>query len=201
MKLATVFGTALLLGLASQAAQAQVPGMPFYPTPTGAGVLVSADYAHPGTSQSILALRGGLGFASLGFTAVVGSYKLTGFSAQTLYGGSAAMKLFGGGALPISLAAQAGVGQLKVTTPLGSSTGTYIPLGAAARLNLPLFPLKPFAVGYYNVSSDFEKELRFSLGADWNFPMGLGVHAAYDVGKDNNYWGVGAHFNFRLPSM
>jgi hypothetical protein len=201
MKLTKVFAATLLLGLASQAARAQVPGMPFYPTPTGTGILVSADYAHPGSSQNIYAVRGGLGFASLGFTAVVGSYKLSGVSAQTLYGASAAMKLFGGGTLPISLAAQAGVGQLKVTTPLGSSTGTYIPVGAAARVNLPLFPLKPFAVGYYNVSSDFEKEFRFTLGADWNFPMGLGVHAAYDVGKDNNAWGVGAHFNFRLPSM
>ena len=179
MKLTKVFAAALLLGLAGQAARAQVPGMPFYPTPTGTGVMVSADYAHPGSSQNIYAVRGGLGLASLGFTAVVGSYKVSGLSAQTLYGGSAAMKLFGGGALPISLAAQAGVGQLKISALGTSSTTTYVPVGAAARLNLPLFPLKPFAVGYYTFgSSGVENEVRFTLGADWNFPMGLGVHAA-----------------------
>ena len=40
-----------------------------------------------------------------------------------------------------------------------------------------------------------------TLGADFNVLMGLGVHAAYDMGKNNNTWGVGAHLNFRLPSM
>ncbi len=203
MKLSKIFAAALLLGMVGQAARAQIPGLPFYPTPTGLGVMVSADYADPGNSTSLYAVRGGLGFANFGVTAVAGGYKVTGFNAKAMYGASAAMKVFGGGVLPLSLALQAGVGQVKVPTgTTTTATTTYVPLGAAARLNLPLFPLKPFAVGYYTLgSSDVEKEVRVSVGADFNVLMGLGVHAAYDMGKHVNTWGVGAHFNFRLPTM
>lgn len=198
MKLTKIFAAALLLGMVGQAARAQIPGLPFYPTPTGLGVMVSADYADPGNSTALYAVRGGIGFANLGVTAVLGSYKISGLSAEAMYGATAAMKLFGGGMLPISIAAQAGVGQVKI---LGSTT-TYVPVGAAARLNVPLFPLKPFAVGYYTLgSSGVENEVRVTVGADFNVLMGLGVHAAYDMGKDVNTWGVGAHLNFRLPSM
>ncbi len=202
MKRTKILAAAVLLGLVGQAARAQIPGLPFYPTPTGLGVMVSADFADPGNSTSLYAVRGGIGFGPFGATAVVGSYKISGFSAQTMYGATAAMKLFGGGVLPVSIAAQAGVGQVKITSTLGTSTTTFVPVGAAARLTVPLFPLKPFAVGYYTLgSSGVKNEVRVALGADFNVLMGLGVHAAYDMGKDANTWGVGAHLNFRLPSM
>jgi hypothetical protein len=203
MKLSKVFVAAMVLALAGQAARAQVPGLPFYPTPTGTGVMVSADYAHPASSQSIYAVRGGIGFGPFGVTAVVGGYRFGGgLSTQTLFGGSAAMKLFGGGVVPISIAAQAGVGQVKISSPVGSATTTTLPVGAAIRANLPLFPLKPFAVGYYVLgNSNVTKEARVTIGADFNVLLGLGVHAAYDAGKNFNTWGVGAHLNFRLPTM
>jgi len=200
MKLTTIFAAALLLGMTGQAARAQIPGLPFYPTPTGLGVMVSADYADPGHSTSLYALRAGLGFSRFGVTAVAGGYKVSSLSAKAMYGATAAMKLFGGGVLPVSIAAQAGVGQVK--DPLSNTTTTFVPVGAAARLNVPLFPLKPFAVGYYTLgSSGVKNEVRVTVGADFNVLMGLGVHAAYDMGKDDNSWGVGAHLNFRLPSM
>lgn len=202
MKLTKVFAAAMLLGLVGQAARAQVLGMPFYPTPTGTGVMVAADYAQPASGKSMYALRGGVGVSSFGVSALVGGYKVSGFSAQTIYGASAAMKLFGGGVVPVSIAAQAGVGRVKTEDILGSTTTTYIPVGAAARLNLPLFPLKPFAVGYYEFgSSGVNQEVRVTIGADFNLMLGLGVHAAYDTGKAGDTWGVGAHFNFRLPTM
>jgi hypothetical protein len=201
MKVSRVLAAAAVLVLGSQVARAQLPAMPFYPTPTGTGVMVAADYVHPGSSQTLYAVRGGIGLGPLGFTAALGSYKITGFSSQTEYGATAAMKLFGGGLLPLSISAQAGVGQLKV----GSSTTTYIPVGAALRANVPLFPLKPFAVGYYTLgSSDVLNEFRATIGADFNVLLGLGVHAAYDFGTGTNTqsgWGIGAHFNFRLPVM
>jgi hypothetical protein len=202
MKLSRVFAAAVLLAVAGQAARAQVSGLPFYPTPTGLGVMVAADYAHPGSSKSIYAARGGIGFGPFGVTAVVGGYKFGGgLSTQTLYGGSAAMKLFGGGLLPVSIAAQAGVGQVKKTTLAGDTTITTMPVGAAIRANLPLFPLKPFAVGYYVLGKSSVREARVTIGADFNVLLGLGVHAAYDAGKNFNTWGVGAHLNFRLPTM
>ena len=189
MRLSKIFAAALLMGMVGQAARAQIPGLPFYPTPTGLGVMVSADYADPGNSTSLYAVRGGIGFGPFGATAVVGAYKVSSFSAKTMYGGTAAMKLFGGGMLPVSLAAQVGVGQVKY--PVSGTTTTYVPVGVAARLTVPLFPLKPFAVGYYTLgSSDVQNEVRVTLGADFNVLMGLGVHAAYDMGKDVNTWGV-----------
>lgn len=207
MKVSKVFAAAALLLLGTQVARAQVPGLPFYPTPTGMGVLASAEYAHPGSSQTMLAVRGGAGFGPFGATAVVGQYKISGTNAQTqtVYGASVAMKLFGGGLLPVSIAAQAGLGQVKTTALLGgSTTATAMPVGAAVRANVPLFPLKPFAVGYYMLGTHVTKEFRASIGADFNLLLGLGVHAAYDIGTasgSDKTWGIGAHFNFRLPVM
>jgi len=204
MKASKLLAAVAVLSLAASAARAQIPGLPFYPTPTGMGVLVSADYAHPGSSQAEYALRGGIGFGPFGVTAVVGSYKLTGYSGQTLYGATAAMKLFGGGLLPVSISAQGGVGQVKNLILPGTTT-TYAPVGVAVRANVPLFPLKPFAVGYYTLgSSEVTKEFRATIGADFNLLFGLGVHAAYDFGTGSNSgngWGIGAHFNFRMPVM
>jgi hypothetical protein len=166
------------------------------------GVMAAADYAHPGTSQTLYAVRGGIGFGPFGVTAAVGQYKVSGFTGKMTYGATVAMKLFGGGLVPVSITAQAGVSQLK--TILGSTT-TYAPVGVAVRANLPLFPLKPFAVGYYTLgSSGVLKEFRATLGADFNFLLGLGVHAGYDFGTGTNTqngWGIGAHFNFRMPVM
>jgi hypothetical protein len=200
MTLSKVFAAAVVLAFAAQTAQAQLPGLPFYPTPTGMGVMAAADYAHPGTSQTLYAVRGGIGFGPFGVSAAVGQYKYSGSDAKVTYGATAAMKLFGGGLVPVSIAAQAGVSQLK---NLLSGTTTYAPVGVAVRANVPLFPLKPFAVGYYTLgSSNVLKEFRATIGADFNILLGLGVHAAYDFGTGTNTqngWGVGAHFNFRMP--
>ncbi len=205
MKVTRILATVLVLALAATAARAQLPGLPFYPTPTGMGVMAAADYAHPGSSQSLMAVRGGVGFGPFGVTAAVGQYKYTGFNANITYGATVAMKLFGGGLMPVSISAQAGASQVKTPSLpiIGSSTTTYVPVGVAVRANLPLFPLKPFAVGYYTLgNSDVLKEFRATIGADFNVLMGLGVHAAYDMGTGTgtqNGWGIGAHFNFRLP--
>ena len=202
MKVTKVFAAAVvLLALAGQAARAQVPGLPFYPTPTGMGVLAAAEYAHGANSRTMLAARAGIGFGPFGVTAVAGQYKGgTGLSTQVAYGGSVAMKVFGGGLLPVSISVQGGVGQVKDV--LSTHTITYMPVGAAVRANLPLFPIKPFAVGYYvlgsNLGSNLKKEFRATVGADFNLLLGLGFHAAYDMGKANA-WGIGAHFNFRMP--
>lgn len=203
MKVSKLFAAAAVLLLGAQAARAQVAGLPFYPTPTGMGVMASADYADPDGAGKLVALRGGAGFGPFGATAVVGQYRVSGYSAQTVYGGSVAMKIFGGGLVPVSISAQAGVGQLKISTPYGSVTTTSMPVGAAVRASVPLFPIKPFAVGYYMMgNSGVTKEFRATIGADFNLLFGLGVHAAYDLGTGTNSgkaWAVGAHFNFRLP--
>ena len=197
MTVSKVFAAAVVLTLGAAAAKAQLPGLPFYPTPTGMGVLAAAEYAHPASSRTILAARAGVGFGPFGATAVAGQFSGTGLSSKVGYGASVAMKVFGGGLLPVSISVQGGIGQVK--SLLSTTTTTYMPVGAAVRANLPLFPLKPFAVGYYVLGSNVDKkEFRVTVGADFNLLFGLGVHAAYDMGA-KNAWGIGAHFNFRMP--
>jgi len=192
MKLSKVVAAAAVLTLVAHVARAQVAGLPFYPTPTGLGVMASADYADPQGTGTVMALRGGAGFGPFGATAVVG--RLSNGSTENAFGATAAMKVFGGGLVPVSLSAQAGAGRWKV----GTTTVTYLPVGVAARLSLPLFPLKAFAVGYYTLGSNVHEEVRVTVGADFNLLFGLGAHAGYDYGDSYKAWAVGAHFNFRL---
>ena len=193
MKLSKVIAVAAVLTLVAHVARAQVAGLPFYPTPTGLGVMASADYADPQDAGTVMVLRGGAGFGPFGATVVGGRFKDPDYN---VYGATAAMRVFGGGLVPVSLSAQAGVGRWKV----GTTTVTYMPVGVAARLSLPLFPLKPFAVGYYTLGSNIgDSEVRVTIGADFNLLFGLGMHAAYDYGDSGKAWAVGAHFNFRLP--
>jgi hypothetical protein len=195
MKVTKLFAVAAVLLLGAQAARAQIVGLPFYPTPTGLGVMVSADYANPDGPGTVVALRGGAGFGPLGATAVVGQFRMSGGNENT-FGATAAMKVFGGGLVPVTISAQAGFGTMK----MGTTTVTTMPVGVAVRASVPLFPLKPFAVGYYMLGNDqVTKEFRATIGADFNLLLGLGAHAAYDWGKDAKSWAVGAHFNFRLP--
>ncbi len=194
MKLSKVVAAAAVLTLVAHVARAQVVGLPFYPTPTGMGVMASAEYADPEGSGTVMALRGGAGFGPFGATAVVA--RLSNGSDVNAFGGTAAMKVFGGGLVPVSLSAQVGLGTWKSAT----TTVTYTPVGVAARLSVPLFPLKPFAVGYYTLGNNSgDKEVRVTVGADFNFLLGLGAHAAYDYGNSGKGWAVGAHFNFRVP--
>lgn len=195
MRLSKVVAAAAVLMLAAQVARAQIQGLPFYPTPTGIGVMASADFANPDGDGTLTALRGGAGFGPFGATAVVG--RISNGSTENAFGATAAMKLFGGGLTPITLGAQVGVGRW---TNAADETVTYMPVGVVARASIPLFPIKPFAVGYYTLGSNFgDSEVRVTVGADMNFLFGLGVHGAYDKGNSGNSWAVGAHFNFRLP--
>ncbi len=187
-------------------AAAQVLGIPYYPTPTGTGVSVAADYGNPeGAGQSI-ALTAGLGISRLGFTATVGTNDPGGaLDREVLYGATAAMKLFGGGLNPVTIGVQAGLGRTEVLRPIaGNPTRTValtnIPVGATVRVSPPLFPLKPFAVAYYTFG-DFDEEFRVTVGANFNLILGLGVHGAYDWGDSGSTWGVGAHINLRLPGL
>jgi len=186
----SVITIAALAVAAAGAAQAQIPSVPFYPTATGTGVMASADYGNS-DGMTAVALTGGIGLGRLGFTASAG--RVSNGSEEMAFGGTAAMHLFGGGLTPISIGAQVGVATWDPGERLN-----YVMPGVSVRASLPLFPIKPWAVIYYPML-DAEEEVRVSVGANFNFLLGLGVHAAYDYGDSGNTWGVGAHFNFRLP--
>ncbi len=197
---------AVAAAVAGTDAPAQVLGIPYYPTATGTGVSVAADYGNPeGAGQSI-ALTAGLGVSRFGFTATAGTTDPGGtLDREILYGGTAGMKLFGGGLNPVTIGVQAGIGRTEVLSPIvGNPTRTVsftnIPVGATVRLSPPLFPLKPFGVAYYTLG-DGAEEFRVTVGANFNLILGLGVHGAFDWGDSGSTWGVGAHINLRMPGL
>jgi len=204
MKVTKVFAAAAVLLLSARVVSAQVAGIPFYPTATGLGVMVAAEYGSPDPGKATVGLRAGTGFGPFGISAMVAQVKS--LSTETAIGGTVAMKVFGGGLVPVSIGVQGGFATWKDHVMVGftptTRTVTYMPVGVVARASIPLFPLKPFAVGYYALGTNLgtrEKEFRANVGADFNLLLGLGFHAAYDYGSSFKTWGVGAHFNFRLP--
>jgi len=190
------------------AASAQLPGIPYGPINTGLGVNVAADYGKPTSGGgSAWGLTGGLGMSRFGVSASFGSQTAGGAGAtsQTTFAGAAGLKLFGGGLSPVTIGAQVGVGRLSAPSPL-SATTLVLP-AAWVKVSPPLFPLKPYAQVYYVTGScgsgcSVQKDTRVTIGANFNMLLGLGVHGAYDFGTASGAgkgWGVGAHFNFRMP--
>jgi hypothetical protein len=201
---------AALAAVSASQARAQLVGIPYYPVETGTGISIAADYGKPDSKSgggSAYGFTGGLGLGRLGFSASVGAVKPTGFSSSTSFGGRAGLRLFGGGLVPVSVGLQVGASSTKYTVPgFGSTTTTLILPAAFVRVSPPLFPLKPFGLVYYQAGScgsgcSINKEVRFTVGANFNLLLGLGVHAGYDTGKSGSGWGVGAHFNFRVPGL
>ena len=183
---------------ARESSAQMVIGVPVYVVPSGTGIFASADLGRAG-SNNTYALTGGLGLSRLGVEVSVGSTKLDVLGTKVAFGGMVGAQLFGGGLNPISIGVQAGYSQLSAA---GTTFKSYLG-GATVRVSPPLFPLKPFGVVYYQGSKDVggKREVRVSVGADFNLILGLGVHAAYDWGDSGHLWGVGAHLKFSLPGM
>ena len=209
----TRIGRTALAALAAlttvQVAKAQLPGIPYYPVNTGLGINVAADYGKPtgsGATGHSWGVTGGLGLSNLGLSASFGGAD-AGAGSQTTLGGALGMKLFGGGLTPVQIGAQVGVGH--VGAPAGGSAITTFEPAAWVKVSPPLFPLKPFGQVYYvtgtcGTGCSFNNETRVSIGANFNLLLGLGVHAAYDFSTKSGGakgWGVGAHMNFRVPSL
>jgi hypothetical protein len=210
----------LVLGV--RTLSAQVAGIPVYYNPRGGtGITAAANLgflsSDAGDGKAV-ALTGGIGAGPAFITATVGQINpdTAGVDTEMTYGGTVSFKVFGGGLMPVAVAAQAGVGVVK----FGDVTTTGIPVGVAVGLNLPLFPLKPWVAPRVRFArqsgggqpSQSETLIGFSAGADFNLLLGLGVHAAFDweaEKKENNVvtvpsttvFGIGAHFNFRVPMM
>jgi hypothetical protein len=206
------FGQAAVAAVALMAtakvASAQLPGiLPYSPVETGSGIYAAADYGKPSDDLgggTAYALTGGLGFSSFGFSVSAGARDPggTGIGSSTSYGARVGMKLFGGGLNPLSVGLQVGGSQTK-NIGAGGTSASYLAPGAWVKVNLPM--IKPWGQVYYLTGTDLpataEKEARFVVGVNLNLLVGFGLHAAYDWGNTGNIWGVGAHFNFRLPGV
>jgi hypothetical protein len=202
-RIGSVAVAAVLVSATARMAMAQLPGIPYSPVETGTGISVAADYGSPGSGASAYGVTGGLGVSNFGISASVGAAKAgSGLPSQTSFGGRVGMKLFGGGLNPLTIGVQAGASSVKDLSGLTTSRTTVFLPAAFVRVSPPLFPLKPWGVVYYTAgNSSVKKEVRFTVGANFNLLLGLGVHGGYDWGDSGHTWGVGAHFNFHVPGL
>ncbi len=216
---------ALPLAALATAAQAQLAGIPVYFDPKGGtGVGVAANVGFPNSDAgggTAYGVSGSFGTGPVTLSAMVGAWKASDLGwagAQTSFGGAVSYRLFGGGMLPIAIAAQAGYGVIKAPTVslTPGYTQTTIPVGVGISIDPPLFPLKPWIaprVDFVSGGGSNTSNFRVSAGANFNLLLGLGVHAAVDFGQKkvtsggvtttyNPFiWSLGAHFNLHVPMM
>ncbi len=222
-----MIAAALPLVASATAARAQLAGIPVYFNPRGlTGIGVAANLGFPNSDYMGTGAGGGTAYGVAGsigggpftLTAMVGAWKPdSATSTATTYGADVGYRIFGGGLLPVAVGLQAGYGSVKI--PNSSATWSTIPVGIGLSIDPPLFPLKPWIaprVEFQRLSggglpTTTATAFRVSAGVNFNFLLGLGLHAGVDWGKVSNKfdsttpssltWGVGAHFNFRVPMM
>lgn len=213
---------ALPLVAGATAARAQLAGIPVYFNPAGGtGIGVAANLGMPDNNYgggTAYGVEGSVGLHALSLRAMIGSWKPKGFAAAvTTYGGDVGYRVFGGGLLPVAVGVQAGYGAVKDLV-LGQTQST-IPIGVGVSFNPPLFPIKPWIAPRIEVTrvsgggatTTTATAFRVSAGVNFNLLLGLGIHAAVDWGKVSSKLnpatpstlviGVGAHFNFHIPTM
>lgn len=201
---------------------AQVRGIPVYNNgvPRGIGVYGTVgfpnDEAGGGTG---LAVTGRAGFGLFGATAMLSSYNPEGPADSELsVGATANYRLFGGPLVPLAVSLQAGVGYAKPDSgilPGDDVTQWRFPIGLGFALTIPnpALAIQPWLaprVDILRTSPDVgeattDTEFGLSGGVELNLLTGLGIHAAYDAifadGGTPGVFGVGAHYNFRVPGL
>ena len=233
MKRFVTFGTALIMGSSILAgpAVAQMKSTPVYFNPKGGtGLLVAADLGRGINDESgkntAVAFRTALGIGPVTIGGGVGIVDI-GPSTETQYMGNFALRVFGGGLLPVSISLQGGVGVLDVSD-LGTKVIT-VPIGLGIGFSIPTpgFSFDPwFAPRYTMVRNEIDifpetvtqNGFGISAGVNLNFLMGLGLHVAGDWQKNPTefitgtttpsvpetkpfVFGIGLNYTFRIPGL
>jgi hypothetical protein len=222
-----LLSAAMMLGAAATPAGAQLNSIPVYTSPKGGtGISVSVDYGKGLNEESGknrgLAARGVIGLAMLQLGAGIGTVnpEIAGERQDKFqWMATAALRLIGGGVMPLAVNIQAGYGRVEIAQ---DSTEVNIPISVGVGLSPPLpgFSLELWAAPRYSVRdlkvgdlSASQNGFGISAGVDLGFSMGLGVHAALDweyLGAESGsvldlpstkpaVFGVGVSYNFKLP--
>ena len=239
MKQFMTFGAALIVGssLLASPAVAQMNSIPVYFNPKGGtGLMVAADLGRGINPESgkntAVAFRTALGIGPVTIGGSVGLVNpdegvLVGRELESQYMGNIALRLFGGGLLPVSLSLQGGVGVLDISD-LGTKVVT-VPIGLGIGFSVPTpgFSFDPwFAPRYTMVRNDddafpetvTQNGFGISAGVNLNFLMGLGLHIAGDWQKNPTefitgtttptvletkpfVFGIGLNYTFRIPGL
>lgn len=209
-------------------AAAQVPGLPVYTQGVPRGIGVYGDVAFPdndaggGTAYSV---TGRAGFGLVGVTAIVSTYNPDGpAGGKVSVGATGNFRVFGGPLVPLSVTLQGGVGYAKPDDsflPGGASVKQWrFPVGVGFALTIPnpALAIKPWLAPRLDIvrttigdiagvpgGSDTQTRFALSGGIELNLLNGFGLHAAYDrtfgEGTDPSLFGLGAHYNFRVPGL
>jgi len=214
--------------LAALPAAAQVPGIPVYNQGVPRGIGLYGDVGFPnddaggGTAYGV---TGRAGFGFVGVTAIVSSYNPDGpADGKVSVGATGNLRLFGGPLVPLTITLQAGAGYAKPDDsllPSGSEIKQYrfpVGLGFALTIPNPVLAIRPWLAprvdivrtnieGGGGLPDLYTTDTNFGLsgGIELNLLNGFGLHAAYDRvfgdGVHPSVFGIGAHYNFRVPGL
>jgi hypothetical protein len=219
---ARVVLTALVLTVGAPPLAAQVPGIPVYNHGVPRGIGIYGDVGFPNDEAgggTAFAATGRAGFGAFGATAIVSVLDGEGAAGSDVsVGATANYRLIGGPLVPLAVALQAGVGYAKPESgflPGDEVTQWRFPVGVGFALTIPnpALAIRPWLaprVDIVRISPDggeSETETNFGLsgGIELNLLTGLGVHAAYDAifadGGTPGVFGIGLHYNFRVPGL
>ncbi|HYC31804.1 MAG TPA: hypothetical protein VEB59_05905, partial [Gemmatimonadales bacterium] len=201
---------------------AQVRGIPVYNNGVPRGIGIYGDVGLPNDEAgggTAYALTGRAGFGVLGVSAMLSSYNPDGpADSDVSVGGTASYRVFGGPLVPLAVSLQAGIGYAKPEAgllPDDDVTLLRFPVGLGFALTIPnpALAIQPWLAPRIDITRrsadgvDAETSTDFALsgGIELNLLNGLGVHAAYDAvfadGGTPGVFGVGAHYNFRVPGL
>ena len=191
-------------------ARAQVRGLPVINSGISAGLGVrgeagfaNSDYPK-GTTYGITGI---LGTGPFGVTATYASFnpEAAGDNVST-YGGTANLRVFGGGLSPFSATFQAGYGHAKI----GGQGFDHFPvgLGLAFKIPTPVLSLKPWIAPRADFQHGSETETKFgaSAGVEFSLLSGFGGVVSYDWvdqggGQKPGIWGVALQWVFKVPGL
>ncbi|HEU5041636.1 MAG TPA: hypothetical protein VFT84_12475 [Gemmatimonadales bacterium] len=215
-------GVAVAAPIAAAPAAAQVRGIPVYNNGVPRGIGIYGDVGLPNEEAgggTAYALTGKAGFGVLGVTAMLSTYNPDGPAGSDVsVGATANYRVFGGPLVPFAVSLQGGVGYAKPESgllPDDEITQWRFPVGVGLALTIPnpALAIQPWLAPRLDIvrtsadGVDAETNTEFALsgGVELNLLNGLGVHAAYDAvfadGGTPGVFGIGAHYNFRVPGL
>ncbi len=215
-------GIPVAAALAASPAASQVRGIPVYNNGVPRGIGIYGDVGFPNDAAgggTAYGVTGRAGFGLLGVTAMLSTYDPDGpADSDVSVGATANYRIFGGPLVPLAVSLQAGVGYAKPESgalPDDEVTQWRFPVGVGFQLTIPnpALAIQPWLAPRLDIVrtsrdvGDAETETEFGLsgGIELNLLSGLGVHAAYDAtfadGATRGVFGIGAHYNFRVPGL
>ena len=194
-------------------AVAQWLGEPLWNSPTGGGLVISADYGKPNSDYgkgAAWGVRVSWGFRATTFTLGAASWAPEGSDALTSVGGTVAVRLTPSSLLPtpspgIRANLQVGVAHTDVANLIfspASATTVTAAVGLGAGLRASDVSVEPYVspgIRYRSFSDGGNStEFGYAIGANVGFGM-FGVHFAYDNenikgGGTVGVFGVGVHY-------